>query len=117
MTFPTYRFLPPSEDVSPNIELIQFASAGVDPIVNHPIFTDSCIPLSTASGIHGPQIAEWVIMTALVHSHKYNKLYELQKKHHWGKEGVEDEFRSVRDKVGQRLGVLGYGSIGRQGEL
>lgn len=54
-------------------------------------------------------------MTALVQSHHYNQLYELQKQHKWGKNDVEGNYHSVRDLVGQRLGVLGYGSIGRQG--
>lgn len=54
-------------------------------------------------------------MTGLVQFHNYNSLYEQQKKHHWGKpKGEEGQMRSVRDRVGLRLGVLGYGSIGRQ---
>lgn len=53
-------------------------------------------------------------MTALVHSHKYKQLYDLQKQRKWGKSGVEDDYHNVRDMVGLRLGVLGYGSIGRQ---
>lgn len=51
-------------------------------------------------------------MTALVQTHNYNKLHELQKQRKWG--GGKDSFRNVRDMVGRRLGVLGYGSIGRQ---
>jgi phosphoglycerate dehydrogenase-like enzyme len=83
-------------------------------MMKHPIYTDSKIPICTASGIHGPQISEWVIMTTLVQSHRYNALYELQKKHVWDRgEGSN----GIRDLAGQRLGVLGYGSIGRQGEL
>jgi len=54
-------------------------------------------------------------MTTLVQSHKYNKLHDLQKEHKWGTQAVEaNEYHDVRDLVGQRLGVLGYGSIGRQ---
>lgn len=50
-------------------------------------------------------------MTGLVASHKYHQLYESQKKRKWDKGGSEYK---VRDQVGRRLGVLGYGSIGRQ---
>ena len=67
-----------------------------------------------ATGIHGPQIAEWVIFTALVQSHDYKRLYECQKKHVWGRDIEADSFQNVRDRAGLRLGVLGYGSIGRQ---
>lgn len=53
-------------------------------------------------------------MTALVHSHRYHDLYDLQKSHNWGQKGQQSRLRTVRDNVGQRFGVLGYGSIGRQ---
>ena len=50
-----------------------------------------------------------------MHSHHYNKLHAWQRAHKWGKSSDKaDDLRTVRDNVGQRLGVLGYGSIGRQ---
>ena len=54
-------------------------------------------------------------MTALVSSHDYNSLHDGQKAHRWVKSDQQiARLRSIHDKVGQRLGVLGYGSIGRQ---
>ncbi|KAH7123774.1 hypothetical protein B0J11DRAFT_321186 [Dendryphion nanum] len=106
----TLSWLPPSGKEVPDLKLIQFFSAGVNHVAQHPIYTDSDIPLAAASGVHGPQIAEWVIMMDLVHSHRYVDLYEDQKKRTW--RGLKDY--SVRDAVGKRVGVLGYGSIGRQ---
>lgn len=54
-------------------------------------------------------------MTMLTSSHHYALLHEWQNKHHWGqKSGKAGLLRNFHDKVGQRLGVLGYGSIGRQ---
>jgi phosphoglycerate dehydrogenase-like enzyme len=47
----------------------------------------------------------------LVHSHSYTKLYDNQKKKVWD----QKVGNSVSDRVGKRVGVLGYGSIGRQG--
>ncbi|EON64329.1 hypothetical protein W97_03560 [Coniosporium apollinis CBS 100218] len=110
----TLSALPPTPEDCPHLELIHFFSAGTNHIANHPIYTDTKITLTTSSGIHGPQIAEWVVMTALVQSHHYNKLYELQKQKRWGKNDIDGDYHRVRDLVGQRLGVLGYGSIGRQ---
>lgn len=52
-------------------------------------------------------------MMDLVHSHSYLKLWELQKKKEW-KQSVGMQ---VSDRVGKRVGILGYGSIGRQGKL
>ena len=43
-------------------------------------------------------------------------LNDWQRDHNWGKSDQINgkKLRSLRDKTGQRLGVLGYGSIGRQ---
>lgn len=108
----TFAWLPESAKAVPNIKLIQFFSAGTNHISDHPIYTDSKIPLCSANGVHGPQIAEWVVMMSLVHSHKLPRLYDLQKEQKW----VQSEGIQVSDRVGKRVGILGYGSIGRQGE-
>ncbi|KAL8803416.1 MAG: hypothetical protein Q9182_003214 [Xanthomendoza sp. 2 TL-2023] len=112
----TLSALPPSPKDCPKLELIHFTSAGTNHIANSPIYTDTTIPLTTSSGIHGPQIAEWVLMTMLTSSRHYNILHNWQKSHFWGNEDKRSIglLRSLHDKVGQRLGVLGYGSIGRQ---
>ncbi|KAF2253341.1 hypothetical protein BU26DRAFT_515709 [Trematosphaeria pertusa] len=107
----TLSWLPLHVSSVPNVKFIQFYSAGTNHVAKHPIYTDSKIPLCSASGVHGPQIAEWVIMMDLVHSHKYTILYDAQKRKEWKqKVGME----GVSDNVGKRVGVLGYGSIGRQ---
>ena len=108
----TLSSLPPSPTDCPVLRLIHFFSAGIDHVVNHPIYRDSTITLTTSSGIHGPQIAEWVLVTALAHTHHIPKLLDWQREKRWGS---LREFGTVRDMVGQRLGVLGYGAIGRQG--
>lgn len=110
----TLRALPQKLSDAPHLELVQLFSAGSNQIADTPLFKETDIPIATSSGVHGPQIAEWVIMTYLVHSHKYKQLYELQKEKKWGKTSSTSDYHSVRDAVGLRLGVLGYGSIGRQ---
>ena len=57
---------------APNLKLVQLVSAGSNQIQKHPIYTETSVHITTSSGIHGPQIAEWCIMTALVQSNKYN---------------------------------------------
>lgn len=109
----TLFWLPETADKIPKTKLIQFFSAGTNHVAKHPIYTDSKIPLCSANGVHGPQIAEWVVMMDLVHSHHYTKLYDLQKKQEWNQRAA----MNVDDRVGKRVAILGYGSIGRQGML
>ncbi|KAI9789468.1 MAG: hypothetical protein M1816_006010 [Peltula sp. TS41687] len=109
--FATFNTLPPSPSDCPVMRLIHFFSAGIDHVVDHPIYRDSDITLTTSSGIHGPQIAEWVVGTALAHSHRFPLMLGWQREKRWGS---LRELGMGRDMVGQRLGVLGYGAIGRQ---
>lgn len=53
-------------------------------------------------------------MTWLSASHNFVQLHEWQRAHVWPPGGQTGIFHNLRDKSGQRLGVLGYGSIGRQ---
>lgn len=110
----TLTALPKSPKDCAKLELIQLFSAGSERAQKSVIFQETDIPFTTSSGVHGPQIAEWVVMTALVYSHHYNSLYELQKQKKWKRQGAYENFDVVTDMVGQRLGILGYGSIGRQ---
>lgn len=95
----------------PNLKFIHFCSAGTDHINKHPIYTSTSIPLTTSSGIHGPMISEWVVLQILANSHRQKLLLEWQREHKWGTHAA---MGALKDSVGMRLGVLGYGSIGRQ---
>ncbi|KAF2271945.1 NAD(P)-binding protein [Westerdykella ornata] len=106
----TLSWLPKTPEQAPNLKLIQCFSAGTNHLAAHPIYQTTNIPLTTVSGIHGPQIAEWVIMMDLIHSHKYLDFYEAQQRCEWS----QARGMKIRDKVGKTVGVLGYGSIGRQ---
>ncbi|ROT35192.1 2-hydroxyacid dehydrogenase [Sodiomyces alkalinus F11] len=95
---------------APDLSYIHFCSSGTDHIVQHPVYTQSSVLMTTSRGIAGPPIAEWVVMTALVHCHKYNYSRELHLKRQWSSGA---DFMSCRDVVGQRIGIVGYGGIGR----
>ncbi|KAL4893254.1 hypothetical protein BDV59DRAFT_177882 [Aspergillus ambiguus] len=107
----TFTNLPNPEDAE-NMKLVHFISAGLDHSVNHPILRSTNIPVTTSSGIHGPPIAEWTVMNWLVASRKFVSTYESQKKHEWG--APMDYMTGMSDQVGKKVGILGYGSIGRQ---
>jgi phosphoglycerate dehydrogenase-like enzyme len=52
-------------------------------------------------------------MTALANSHHLPDLLDWQREHKWAS---PQEVKPIMNLYGQRLGVLGYGSIGRQGK-
>jgi phosphoglycerate dehydrogenase-like enzyme len=108
----TLSALPSKPELAPNLKFIHFLSAGTNQAVDSPIYKDTDIPLTTSSGVHGPQIAEWVVLQILGNSHKEKLLLQWQQEHKWG---THAEIGELRDLVGQRIGILGYGSIGRQG--
>ena len=54
-------------------------------------------------------------MTRLTAARGYNELYERQKEHTWAKaQYTNAAFQAYHDQQGQRVGILGYGAIGRQ---
>jgi hypothetical protein len=107
----TTRFLPTGKTEGTTLKYVHLYSAGVDRILKHPLFLETNIPFTNCSGVHGPQISEWIIMTLLIQGHKYNGLHDAQKERKWNKQVAQ----GTRDVIGQRIGVLGYGGIGRQG--
>lgn len=96
-----------------SLNLIHLLSAGIDHFLTHPIFVHSSIPITTVSGIHGPPISEWVLMTTLALTKSYNIMYENQKHQKWDSRAPQLTFSG--DWLGRTVGIAGYGSIGRQG--
>ncbi|PKS05017.1 hypothetical protein jhhlp_008383 [Lomentospora prolificans] len=104
----TGSVLPAREQV-PNLGYVQLSSAGANHVLNNPLFTDTNIVFCTANGVHGPQISEWVTATYLAFQHHIPKYLEYQREGKWDRAALP-----VQDSVGRRVGILGYGSIGRQ---
>lgn len=106
----TWKLFPPKESV-PNLEYVQLLSAGANQLHGLPLFEETEIAFCTANGVHPPQISEWVFATFLAFQHQIPEHLENQKLCKWvDPESDED----VEDAVGLRIGILGYGCIGRQ---
>lgn len=107
----TFRHLPDPEDAG-NIRIIQTVSAGLDHLLSHPILQKTNIPITTSTGIHGPPVAEWTVVNWLTSARKYIYTHEAQKQHRWA--DTNEYMSVVSDQVSKKVGILGYGSIGRQ---
>lgn len=103
--------LPDSREMCPRLKYCHTLTAGIDYVAQHPLSSDPTIRWTYSSGIHGPVMAEWVFMTYLAFE-KQNEAYrEAQRRRSWK---LDFKAMQTRDLVGQRVGILGYGSIGRQ---
>ncbi|UPL02675.1 hypothetical protein LCI18_013609 [Fusarium solani-melongenae] len=138
----TWKAFPPKEWV-PNLQFVQLLSAGCAQIFGLPLFEETEIAFSTSNGSHAyipllpadfiiannnrPQVSEWVIGTWLAHQHFCRSLprlcdiqlliqpvphyLDLQKQRRWVDPDSDED---TEDSVGLRVGILGYGNIGRQ---
>ena len=109
----TLRMLPTREQ-APHLRYVHIFAAGTEHVSKHPLYHDSNVTFTSSSGSHGPQMAEWVMMTVLVQSHRLRELWRFQEQQTWG--SFRNHFE-MEELVGQRMGILGYGSIGRHGEF
>jgi phosphoglycerate dehydrogenase-like enzyme len=79
-----------------------------------PELINSDIILTNARDIHGPVVAEHVIALILALAKKIPLSVRLQVRHEWGQQALWDDKPPVREIAGATLGLLGFGSIGRE---
>lgn len=100
----------------PKLVWIQIWSAGFDEPLKAPIFQEPGPPLllTGASGIHSPQIAEYVMGVAisLLHNLKVEALFAHTEKR-WNVV-AQKNLMAVMELRGRTMGILGYGHIGRE---
>lgn len=106
----TLHALPEPEAV-PELRWIQFHSAGIDHIVDHPLFLAD-IQVTTLSGAAVPQMAEFAMMAMLSLGHKLLDLTTDPPEKRWG----ENRFQRYQpfELRGSTVGIVGYGSVGRE---
>ncbi len=107
----TARALPPPE-MAPHLAWIQFHWAGIDHAINAPICQREGMLITNLSGASAPQIAEHALMMLLALGHQMPDAIALQRRMEWPAErwGVF----SPRELRGSTVGIVGYGSAGRQ---
>lgn len=107
----TNRVLPRPEQV-PNLRWIQFHWAGIDHAVGAPILQAPGILATTLSGANATQVAEHIVMMLLALGHHLPDLLTAQRRGEWPKDRWERFSPSeLRERI---VGIVGYGSIGRQ---
>lgn len=109
-----YGMIPPRDLTrAPRLRWAQLHSAGINHLVNsqHPIL-QSGIAITTASGIHAVPIGEFAIALMLALARKIPLLMRQHARAEW----LRDKWRIFLgvELRGKTLGIVGYGSIGRE---
>ena len=101
----------PNPHQAPNLRWVQTHWAGIDSLIDKPIW-DCDILITSASGVHAPNMAQYAFAQVLAWANRVPKWFKHKRQGEWPSQRWEkflpDELR------GRTLGVLGYGSIGRE---
>lgn len=101
----------PRLEVAPNLRWVQLHSAGVNHISNNPIW-HSDILLTSASGIHAPNMAQYALAQILAWAQRMPTWFKVKNEGSWPNNRWENYLPT--ELRGQTLGIAGYGSIGRE---
>jgi len=101
----------PEPGSAPNLKWVQLHMAGVDRVAGHPLL-HAGVKLTTLSGAAAPQMAEYVLMAMLALGHRLPLILEHQARREWPRDRWE-RF-SPFELRGATVGLIGYGSIGRE---
>jgi len=97
---------------APGLRWIQLLSAGADHVLAGGALKDSSIPLTSASGIHATPIAEYTMGSMLTYAHRIHLAIRAQIRHEWTRAQKLSE--PIDELRGHTIGIIGYGSIGRE---
>jgi phosphoglycerate dehydrogenase-like enzyme len=107
----TYRVPKDIATRARGLKWIQLLSAGADHVLGGSL-KGFAIPVATSSGIHATPIAEYTLASMLAYAHRLHLAIRAQTRHEWMRSGA---FRGSVDEIrGGTLGIIGYGSIGRE---
>ncbi|KAF4124752.1 Phosphoglycerate dehydrogenase or related dehydrogenase [Geosmithia morbida] len=95
-----------------DVRFVQMVTSGSDSWAGHAKYKDPAVDFCSISGIHAPQITEWVIGTWLSHQ-RFLKHYAMVQRDEASWRAEWDVGAMRADSAGRRIGILGYGSVGR----
>ncbi len=104
----------PTIEQAPRLRWVQLYSAGADAVFQTPLFQTSAVNFTTTSGIHAIPMAEYTFTMILAWFHKFPNLLDLQRQGQWPPNNVRTTSLVPQELSQQTIGIVGYGSIGRQ---
>ncbi len=103
----------PEPGQAPRLRWIQAHTAGVDHLLEQPIFQSEDVLLTSSSGIHVSIMSEYVYMMMLAFGHHLPDMMAYKARANWPAEHRFETFLPTPLR-GSTLGIVGYGSVGRE---
>jgi glyoxylate/hydroxypyruvate reductase A len=91
---------------APRLRWVQGTSAGIGQLLRRTGLIESDLVFTTAAGVHGSPLAEFVILGLLYFYRDVPRLQRMQRAHRW-------ERYTNRELAGRRALVVGLGAVGR----
>ncbi|OKL61548.1 hypothetical protein UA08_03456 [Talaromyces atroroseus] len=101
----------PKPAQAPRLRYIHFNVAGIDRVAHEEVFRDSNITIASSTGAPAIAVSEWIFGVLLAHYRQLFMFKEWQDNSTWGRLGPNTLTSSLD---GKRMGIVGYGTIGRQ---
>lgn len=89
----------------PRVQWVHNRSAGLDGVL-FPEIVESPVPLTNGSGVFSPSLGEFALAAILYFAKDLRRMVRSQEAGRW------DQF-DITEIVGQTVGIVGYGDIGR----
>ena len=106
--------LPRDRSRAPNLKWVQVHMAGVNGLYDHPLYANPEIAVTTASGVHAATVAEYAMTALLALAHRVPRMVEWQGRGVWPPDEQRWPLFVPTAVRGASLGIIGYGSIGRE---
>jgi phosphoglycerate dehydrogenase-like enzyme len=106
----TYRAFPQPEE-APGLRWVQYFLAGVDGLAGQPALQNEKVRVTTMSGANASQTAEHALALLLALGHNLPGFLAMQARSEWLP--TRSDYHPVELR-GSTVGIVGYGSIGRQ---
>ena len=101
----------PDPEQAPRLRWIQTHTAGINHLEDRPIMRAEDVEVTTASGIHAVPMAEYCLAMMLAFAYRLPQFRRFQNDSEWPRSAQPLTTNTLR---GQTLGIVGYGSIGRE---
>lgn len=101
----------PSLAQAPHLHWVQTHYAGIDSLEQTDLW-QSDVLITTASGVHAPNMAQYALTQILAWAHRVPNWFHYKQTQSWAKNRWETFV--PQELRGKTLGILGYGSIGRE---